>query len=85
MTSKGTQCKTGRKFLDTVQGMVRGVVRLALPKGTPLCGIHQRVKPANLELYPSTNSDYDDDPGTCKAMIKNGANEGKQCSKPKKI
>ena len=82
MTQDGNQCKKGRKLQDRVAGAARGVVRSALPGRTPLCGIH--LKASNITLYPSTNDDYDDDPGTCKAMFQSGPNKGKQCSKPRK-
>lgn len=82
MTSKGTQCKTGQKRGARMQVGLRTATRSVLPGRTPLCGIHLRS--GNLALYPSANSDYDANPATCKAMVKNGDNRGKQCSKPRK-
>lgn len=82
MTSKGTQCKTGQKRGARMQSGLRTATRSVLPGRTPLCGIHLRS--GNLALYPSANSDYDGNPATCKAMVENGENRGKQCSKPRK-
>lgn len=81
MTGKDKQCESGLKWQDKVAGATRVAARSALPGRTPLCGKHLR---ANFTLYPSTNRDYDDDPKTCKAIVKSGPNKGKQCSKPRK-
>ena len=72
------QCSRGRSIQSRMQGLAYEMARAAMPRY--ICGMHQRVKPGNLEYY--TGENYD--PGRCSAMYTTGGRKGEQCSSRRK-